>query len=412
MDQGAGGDAAMRWPSVPVSEIAKQVRGVSYDKSQVSNNPSQGLIPILRAGNIQDGSLLLNQDLVFVPESCVSSQQLLRPGDIVVAASSGSLDVVGKAAQIQKPWQGSFGAFCKVVRSTSDRIDPRYLHHFFQSSGYRRKVSSLAAGANINNLKNEHIDDLEIPLPPLEEQRRIAAILDKADQLDKNRLSAIQSVEALQGSLFNEISNASMYPNKNLEQYRLSDLLEIPLRNGLSPSTEGSVEFSVLTLSAITRGRFKLESTKKGIFNSIPPREKTVNREDFLICRGNGNLNLVGLGEFPGTTDESTAFPDTIIAARLRHELVNPTYFATAWKQQSIRSQILGKSRTTNGTHKINQASLESIVISLPSLERQAAFAGRIAPLRALAEKHESSMLARLAELKSSIIDHFLYGNQ
>jgi hypothetical protein len=44
----------MRWQTVPVAEIAKQVRGVSYDKSQVSSIPSQGLIPILRAGNIQD----------------------------------------------------------------------------------------------------------------------------------------------------------------------------------------------------------------------------------------------------------------------------------------------------------------------------------------------------------------------
>jgi type I restriction enzyme S subunit len=177
----------MKWQTVPVAEIAKQVRGVSYDKSQVSRTPSQGLIPILRAGNIQDGSLLLNYDLVFVPESCVSSQQLLRPGDIVIAASSGSLDVVGKAAQVEQQWQGSFGAFCKVVRPTSDRIDPRYLRHFFQSSGYRRKVSSLAAGANINNLKNEHIDDIKIPLPPLEEQRRIAAILDKTNELNRLR---------------------------------------------------------------------------------------------------------------------------------------------------------------------------------------------------------------------------------
>jgi len=130
----------MKWQTVPVAEIAKQVRGVSYVKSQVSSTPTQGLIPILRAGNIQDGSLLLNHDLVFVPESCVSSPQLLRPGDIVIAASSGSLDVVGKAAQVEQQWQGSFGAFSKVVRPTSDRIDPRHLHHFFQSSGYRRKV--------------------------------------------------------------------------------------------------------------------------------------------------------------------------------------------------------------------------------------------------------------------------------
>jgi type I restriction enzyme S subunit len=212
----------MKWPLIPVSEITKQVRGVSYDKSQVSNNPSQGLIPILRAGNIQDGSLLLSQDLVFVPESCVSAQQLLRPGDIVIAASSGSLDVVGKAAQIQHQWQGSFGAFCKVVRPASDRIDPRYLHHFFQSSGYRRKISSLAAGANINNLKNEHIDDLVIPLPPLEEQRRIAAILDKCNAIQAADRKRRETISRFQVSyfrhLFGEPSTASEnWPLKTVE---------------------------------------------------------------------------------------------------------------------------------------------------------------------------------------------------
>jgi type I restriction enzyme S subunit len=340
-----------------------------------------------------------------------STKQAVQPGDVLLSKIVPHI----RRAWVVEPSAGSRQiASSEWIVFRSKEADARYLRHFLVSDGFHRQFMQTVSGVggSLLRARPKYVAKIKIPLPPLEEQRRIAAILDKADQLDKNRLSAIQSVEALQGSLFNEISNASMYPNKNLEQYRLSDLLEIPLRNGLSPSTEGSVEFSVLTLSAITRGRFKLESTKKGVFNSIPPREKTVNREDFLICRGNGNLNLVGLGEFPGTTDESTAFPDTMIAARLRHELVNPTYFATAWKQQSIRSQILGKSRTTNGTYKINQTSLESIVISLPSLERQAAFAGRVAPLRALAEKHESSMLARLAELKSSIIDHFLHGNQ
>jgi type I restriction enzyme S subunit len=340
-----------------------------------------------------------------------STKQAVQPGDVLLSKIVPHI----RRAWVVEPSAGSRQiASSEWIVFRSKEADARYLRHFLVSDGFHRQFMQTVSGVggSLLRARPKYVAKIKIPLPPLEEQRRIAAILDKADQLDKNRLSAIQSVEALQGSLFNEISNASMYPNKNLEQYRLSDLLEIPLRNGLSPSTEGSVEFSVLTLSAITRGRFKLESTKKGVFNSIPPREKTVKREDFLICRGNGNLNLVGLGEFPGTTDESTAFPDTMIAARLRHELVNPTYFATAWKQQSIRSQILGKSRTTNGTYKINQTSLESIVISLPSLERQAAFAGRVAPLRALAEKHESSMLARLAELKSSIIDHFLHGNQ
>ena len=386
---------------VPIGEVVDFIGGGT--PSRDVDHYWNGSIPWASVKDFKGSSIDSTLESITHDGLSASSSALIPAGHVIMPTRM----ALGKAAI--NSIDVAINQDLKALK-TKTRIDTRYLLHAILSRA--KEIQSHGKGATVQGITIERLRAIQIPLPPLEEQRRIAAILDKADQLDKNRLSAIQSVEALQGSLFNEISNASMYPNKNLEQYRLSDLLEIPLRNGLSPSTEGCVEFSVLTLSAITRGRFKLESTKKGVFNSIPPREKTVNREDFLICRGNGNLNLVGLGEFPGTTDESTAFPDTMIAARLRHELVNPTYFATAWKQQSIRSQILGKSRTTNGTYKINQTSLESIVISLPSLERQATFAGRIAPLRALAEKHEASMLARLPELKSSIIDHFLYGNQ
>jgi type I restriction enzyme S subunit len=179
------------------------------------------LRPVLRAGNIQEGSLLLDKDLVYVPDSCIAHQQLLRPGDIVIAASSGSIDVVGKAAQLSEPWGGSFGAFCKVIRPSSERVNPRYLHHYFQSTGYRRKVSSLAAGANINNLKNEHIDDLLLPLPPLEEQRRIAAILDKAHQAKELGRQRDLQINQLELGLFlelfgNPITNALDWPTVNI----------------------------------------------------------------------------------------------------------------------------------------------------------------------------------------------------
>jgi type I restriction enzyme S subunit len=392
----------MKWPTESLGSLCDVISGGTPKRTVDAY--WNGEIPWVKISDVIQGEIKCTDETITGKGLRESPARLLEPGTLLMSIFA----TVGRTAVLAIP--AATNQAIVGLKIKTEKLDQRYLRHYLDSQA--EALKSKSRGVSQDNINTTILKSLKIPIPPLEEQRRIAAILDKADQLDKNRLSAIQSVDALQGSLFNEISNASMYPNKNLEQYRLSDLLEIPLRNGLSPSTEGSVEFSVLTLSAITRGCFKLESTKKGVFNSIPPREKTVNREDFLICRGNGNLNLVGLGEFPGTTDESTAFPDTMIAARLRHELVNPTYFATAWKQQSIRSQILGKSRTTNGTYKINQTSLESIVISLPSLERQAAFAGRVAPLRALAEKHESSMLARLAELKSSIIDHFLYGNQ
>jgi type I restriction enzyme S subunit len=135
-----------------------------------------------------------------------------------------------------------------------------YLFHALQQVSGRLVGDRAAMGITLNKAS---LAQIEIPLPPLEEQRRIAAILDKVNQLDKNRLRAVRNIEALKESLFNEVSDVNSSQKKSLRQYRLSDLLEIPLRNGLSPSTEGSVEFGVLTLSAITRGRFVRESMKK-----------------------------------------------------------------------------------------------------------------------------------------------------
>ena len=192
--------------TVALHEIAEQVRGVSYGKADVVDRPAEGYLPVLRANNITEEGLDLG-DLVFVRSDKIGEHQRIRSGDIVVAASSGSISVVGKSAQSHCDLDAGFGAVCKVVRP-SKRIDHRYLGHFFRTPGYRQKMSALAAGANINNLKNEHIDELEIPLPPLEEQKRIAAVLDQADELRRKRQRAFDRLNQLGQAIFVEMFGA------------------------------------------------------------------------------------------------------------------------------------------------------------------------------------------------------------
>ena len=110
---------------VAVGDICEQIRGVTYAKSDASDVPRSGFTPILRANNIgQDG--LLFEDLVFVPDAEISPKQRVMPNDVVVAASSGSISVVGKTAQAREGFEGGFGAFCKVLRPGAD-VDPYYL---------------------------------------------------------------------------------------------------------------------------------------------------------------------------------------------------------------------------------------------------------------------------------------------
>lgn len=185
---------------VRVADLADQVRGVTYSKADASPTPLPGYLPVLRAGNISDDGLLLFDDLVFVPEGRISAQQRLRRNDVLIATSSGSLDVVGKAARALADFEGGFGAFCKVLRPKPG-IEPAYFAHYFQTTDYRARVSALAAGANINNLRNEHLDELLIPVPSLADQRRTAEMLDRVDALRAQHRAAIEQLSRLQASV-------------------------------------------------------------------------------------------------------------------------------------------------------------------------------------------------------------------
>ena len=185
----------MSVPLVRIGDLAEQVRGVTYSKADASKTPKPGFLPVLRAGNITDSGLIFD-DLVYVPERRISAKQRVRANDLVVAASSGSLDVVGKAAPAKHDFSGGFGAFCKVLRPNA-KVHATYFAQFFKTQDYRRRVSALAAGANINNLRNEHLDEMLVPLPPLAAQRRIADILDKADALRAQRRAALAELDTL-----------------------------------------------------------------------------------------------------------------------------------------------------------------------------------------------------------------------
>lgn len=180
--------------------VADQIRGVTYSAGEAVDAPQPGFVPLLRANNISDSGIDLSE-LIFVPKERVSEKQILQKGDILVAASSGSLSVVGKAAYCDLTFEATFGAFCKVIRPIKDKVLPRYLSHYFQTAEYRRLVSSMAAGANINNLRNEHLNDLLIPLPSLAEQKRIAGILDAAERVRDEHLAAARKADELKRAL-------------------------------------------------------------------------------------------------------------------------------------------------------------------------------------------------------------------
>ena len=154
-------------------EIASLIRGVSFDKSDSKSAPADGLIPILRAGNIQE-RLETDRDLVWVPEGRVSGEQLLQPGDIAIAVSSGSTALVGKTAQLLTTWRGSVGAFCAVIRPKLE-VNPAYLALWLRSPRFSAWRDSRVRGSNIQNLQLAELGDAAFTLPSMEEQAELVS---------------------------------------------------------------------------------------------------------------------------------------------------------------------------------------------------------------------------------------------
>lgn len=171
------------WVTTTVGEIATLIRGITYNKEQAAKSPLPYFKPVLRANNI-NGTLNFD-DLVFVPQHLISSEQIIKTGDIIFAMSSGSKHLVGKSARARFDFDGSYGAFCGLLRA-HEHMDKNFLYYVFQNNKFRRLISEVAKGSNINNLKREHILDFEIALPPLPEQHRIVAKIEELfSELDK-----------------------------------------------------------------------------------------------------------------------------------------------------------------------------------------------------------------------------------
>ncbi len=357
-------------------------------------------------------------DAIKNGETYVGLENLTNEGDFVDVASvdTGQLKstkfrfgpqhvLYGKLrpylAKIAAP---DFGGVCStdvLPILPGPSLDRRYLLHYLRTPAMVAHASKLAVGINLPRLSPKSLAKFPIPLPPIEEQRRIATVLDAADALRAKRRQARAKLDTLTQSIF-----IDMFGDLTRSQWlRVSfgSLLLRSLRNGVSPSKAGNVVGEVLTLSAITGSIFDGSAVKESTFDAALNPAKSVSVEDFLICRGNGNLSLVGRAKYPMTSMPSVAFPDTMIAAVCDEEVISRAYLSHVWNGRFVRRQIVRLARTTNGTHKINQTMIASVELSIPPIDLQRRFElaqHRVTERRSLLERHLENLDTLFASLQ------------
>lgn len=323
----------------------------------------------------------------------LSNYKLVRQGDFAYSTihlDEGSIGVAPEDSLVS-PMYTSFGTDNETVCSD-------YLIRFLKSSRALAAYAGLGKGSaeRRRSISFARLAELKIPLPPIDEQRRIAAILDKADELRTKRRQTIAHLDALTQSIFNSMFGTMV--RNNVLSDAVSNL--VGGKNLVGPD-DSSNAFRVLKISAVTSGRY-LESESKSLpVDYMPAPDHLVRPGDVIISRAN-TTELVGASALVQTTNRTTVLPDKLWRA-VPAPGVEPSYLVAALQTRESRDDISRVATGSGGSMKnISKPKLLSIPIALPSVELQQTFATRVAAVERLKESHRKH-LAELDTLFASL---------
>jgi type I restriction enzyme S subunit len=171
----------------------------------------------------KDKKLICLDDVPSIKPSNAPSRarQMVQQDDVLVATVRPNLNGVARIPKVLNGATASTG-YC-VLRAKSTKLDSKYLYYWVQTVVFVSDMMSKATGANYPAVSDKIIKESKIPLPPLEEQKRIAVILDKADSVRRKRQQAIDLADDFLRSMFldmfgDPISNPKGWEVKKLKE--------------------------------------------------------------------------------------------------------------------------------------------------------------------------------------------------
>ncbi len=280
-----------------------------------------------------------------------------------------------------------------------EKVDEGYFYHLLGSDAVYAKFSSRAAGSTVKNLNTDIVSSIEIPLPPLDEQRRIAAILDKADALRRKRKRTLELLDGLTQSRF-----SAEFSGENVAM-PLGDVLK-HIDSGWSPTCLDRAaredEAGALKLSAITQGHFEA-SENKAFPPAVTPRSHDeVMQGDVLFCRKN-TRELVGSSAYVWETPPRLHISDLIFRLVPKLTVVDPIYLQAAVSSEGVRRKISALSAGSAGSMpNISKSKLREVSIPMPDVGRQRRF-GEFARITNTHRRQQAASLSALDVLFASL---------
>ena len=371
-------------PSPAIGDIVDQVSSWTPGR----DDPAGKFLYVDLSAVDQDSKMIVSPRRLSCADAPSRARQIIRSGDVLVSTVRPNLNAVGRVPAELDGATASTGF--SVLRPRSEAVDGAYLFHWVRSHLFVAEMVRRATGASYPAVSDRIVCDSKIPLPPLDEQKRIAKILDKADALRAKRRAALAQLDTLTQSIFLDMFGDPVTNPKGWPVRTIRDLLE-SASYGTSEKAAATGEFPVLRMNNITRtGEMDFAKLKYMDLREDQRDRYLVRTGDVLFNRTN-SVDLVGKTAIYREANPM-AYAGYLIRLRVNRKC-EPEYLAaflnTAYSKRVLRSMC----KSIIGMANINATELQALRIPAPPHSVQHEFSGRIATIEKLKSAHRNSLV-------------------
>lgn len=347
----------MTWPTVKLGEVCVVKRGTTITEK----NASSGIFPVVAGGVTHSYTHNIAN----------------RKGNVITISGSGA-----NAGYVNYWREPIFASDCSTVEVDNKNIDIKYVYFFLKIMQIFIN-STMRSGAAQPHVYAKDIALMEMPLPPLAEQQRIVAILDKAEEIKRKREQAFRVTQSIIESLFAEILSKNISTTKYLSLDEC--LLKIIDYRGKTPIKTSS-GVPLITARVVKNGEL------------LEPTEFIASENYYnWMSRGMPEYGDVlftteaPLGEVAILDRTDVALAQRLVLLRPNPSLLNSLFLKYAMTCDIVVSDI--HARSTGSTVKgIRQKELRLVKIPIIDIDQQNIFARKVEELLSLKATHKQSL--------------------
>ena len=392
------------WPVVRLSDVATLSSGGTPSKAKAAY--WGGDIPWVSPKDMKSNHITDAEDKITREAVSESAARVVGGTSVLAVVRSGilahSFPVATLAGEV------SFNQDIKAITPKNGSLIPAFLFWMLKSQEAQILRLGVKKGATVHSLSSGFLESLLFPLPPLDEQRRIVGLLDRAAEIRRRADAARAKARAIIPALFLDMFGD---PATNPKGWRLCPFGQLinEFRYGTNQkchdaAADGSVP--VLRIPNVIGGQIDWSDLK---YANLPTKEREKTRlkiGDLLFVRTNGNPDYIGrCARFDSHSD--AAYASYLIRARLSGEIA-PTFAVNYFNHSRFRPLMLRMGKTTAGNFNLSVEGLSGLPVMVPPLPLQTAFAEQANRLDSLARALDAA--AAKAEAMAAALSAEVFG--